>query len=383
MNGIGRIVLFLALSAFLSPGAYPQSSEGQQLSLGDIARQLRGNKKSGNPCPPTKPCEGSGPISQLAESEDEYRGEIQMLLGRRDFVGLDEAAESDRLSKARVTGGIWKLYLLYEALSRPAAGDHAKDSEWAERLALLKDWVAGRPASITARVALAECYYNYGWAARGKGSADTVKDESWNLFDARLDQASVMLVEASKLPSKCAHWYYVVLLVARARSWPPAKTREVLENAIAFEPSYYHSYREFAYNLLPKWSGRPGEAEAFAEEIAQRIGGREGAFTYFEIATVIYCQCGDLAAKLILSWPKIQDGFAVLETDYGVTTLKLNRFALLAYLYRDRESAKLIFARIGDNWDPTVWKSGATFKEAIAWAMSQVPGQRGVVETAR
>jgi hypothetical protein len=37
------------------------------------------------------------------------------------------------LPKVRVTGGIWKLYLLYEALSRPAAGDQAKDkdTEWA------------------------------------------------------------------------------------------------------------------------------------------------------------------------------------------------------------------------------------------------------------
>ena len=371
------VVLVFAVFAFWSSPAWPQPKVEQEPSLGDVARQYRGNKKASNPCPPTKPCDGSNTLGQVGESEGEYEGEIETLVARRDFAGLDDAAENARSSRARVKGGVWKLYLLYDEVSSPSGKDNAKDSDWAERLALLKDWASKRPASVTARVALAECYYKYGWAARGHSYADGVTDAGWKSFGVRLDQASDILAEASKLPTKCPHWYYLMLMIARSQGWPKARARDLFESAIAFEPSYYHSYREFALNLFTKWSGEPGEAEAFAEASARRLGGREGSFVYFELASLIYCPCGgELSARPLLSWPKIQEGFAVLEADYGVTNLKLNRYAAMAYLYHDAGVAKDIFARIGDNQDPTVWRANGQFDYERQWAASQAPAPR-------
>ena len=377
MKSVCKAVLVFAVFAFWGSSAWPQAAVEQEPSLGDIARQYRGSKTPNNPCPPTKPCDESNAQNQLGQSEGEYRGDIQTLLARRDFVGLDDAAENARASKARVKGGAWKLYLLYDVVSSPSAGDKASDSDWGERLALLKDWVGARPGSVTAQVALAECYYNYGWAARGYDYADKVTEEGWKSSGARLDQASDILAEAMKLPTKCPHSYFLMLEIARSQGWPKAKARDLFESAIAFEPSYYHYYREFANNLRTKWSGAPGEADAFAEESARRLGGREGPFVYFELASLIYCPCGgEQPARPHLSWPKIQQGFAVLEADYGVTNLKLNRYAALAYLYQDAGVAREIFERIGDNPDPTVWRGNAEFYSKRQWAVSQAPGPR-------
>lgn len=98
-----------------------------------------------------------------------------------------------------------------------------------------------------------------------------------------------------------------MLMLGRSEGFRNEKMRAIFEQAVAFEANYYHSYREFALNLLPKRSGAPGEAQAFAEESRRRLGGSGGAFVYFEIATTIYCQCGDSPA-LTLSWPGIEEG---------------------------------------------------------------------------
>lgn len=348
----------------------------QEKSPVDLARESRGTKRVENPCPPEKTCDRSQTLTptlpgQGLETEQQYRAEIWPLIVSSRFDALEEAADRARSSKERVAGGTWKLYLFYDVVSTPATGYRATDRDWTERLAQLNRWVAARPQSITARVALAEAYIGYAWFARGGGYADTVSESDWKLFQTRLGQASKTLKEAQDLSAKCPHFYYVTLLLARAQGWPLEAQREVFERAISFEPSYYHSYREFAYTLLPKWFGEEGDAEAFAEESLRRIGGREGAFIYFEIATVIYCECGTPPEHLSLSWPKIQEGFAVMEEDYGATMIKLNRFASLAYLYKDREVAKRVLERVGNNWDISAWGKRSTFDEARAWAQPE------------
>jgi len=349
----------------------------QEKSQGDLAPELRGNKKVENPCPPEKPCDQSKALApllpgQVAETEPQYRAEIQPLIANSQFDTLEEAAGRARSSKERVTGGAWKLYLFFEVVSTPATGDRATEWEWTYRLAQLEKWVAARPQSITARVALAQAYLGYAWFARGGGFADTVSKSDWELFGTRLGQAANTLKEAQNLSAQCPHFYYVTQGLARAQGWPLEAMREAFERAIAFEPSYYHYYRDFAFTLLPKWYGGEGDAEAFAEESARRIGGREGDFVYFEIASLIYCQCGTPPEHPSLSWPKIQKGFAVMEEKYGATMLKINRFASLAYLYKDREVAKRALERVGPDWEISAWGKRSTFDQARAWAQPEV-----------
>lgn len=359
----------------------PADQEGKR--LGDVAREQDAGKHPKTPCPPNIPCDDVSSPSQFSPSEQDnrervYRAQIHALLGRRAFAELDEAADSARASQERLGGGVWKLYVFYEVVAMADAGQRVSDQLWLQRIALLRDWVAANPSSVTARVALAYAYHGYAWAARGGGYANTVPDAAWKLFETRIAQAYSTLLEADNLPVKCPHWYIVMLLVARDMGWSKEQMRALFERAVAFEPSYYIYYREYAADLLPKWGGEPGEAEAFAEESYQRIGGRQGAFVYFEIATVLYCLCND-SPQPTLSWPVLQEGFAEVEEQYGATLLKLNRFAMLAYLYQDREVAKRILARVGDNWEPKVWVHRATFDLARSWAAglvnpSEVPG---------
>jgi hypothetical protein len=94
-----------------------------------------------------KPNEASVIYSNLAEK-------LNVLVEKRDFVGLEKIAASLRDSKTETANGTWHLMIFYCHLA--AIGDKSTDIAWQNRLKFLSDWVVARPASITARVTLAE-----------------------------------------------------------------------------------------------------------------------------------------------------------------------------------------------------------------------------------
>ena len=368
---LSSILVFLLLR-----GAFAQTPPEDNQSLADIAREARERKRLN----PSDESTHSAVVRELIAGMNEgrsindpveYGRQLAELLTRRDFDGLEHEADMARSSKSRFPGGPWKLYDFYDTLGQPSRGSKASDADWSAHLALLKEWVSGQHQSSTARIALAQAYLNYGGKARGGGYANTVTAEGWQLYGDRADLALASLKEAAALPVKCPFWYFAMLRVAMAQAWSRPQAKALLDGLISFEPSFYHFYRQFAIYLQPKWYGEEGEAEAFADSISQTLGGEEGAFVYFEIVTALNCgPCSNASTLANFSWPKIKQGYAALENLYGTSKLKMNRFAFLAVNVQDKASAKQVFALIGDDWDPEVWRNQEMFKAAKVWAMN-------------
>ena len=227
-----------------------------------------------------------------------------------------------------------------------------------------------RPESITAPVATAETLIAYAYHARGEGSADSVSEDGWKSMHQRCLMALAILQKAAQLPTRDPYWYQEMLVLASLEGFSKEKTRELLDEAVAFEPGFYHDYRQYTSYLLPKWYGDDGEAEAFVKEATTRLGGDDGAFLYFELATVVHCQCGEPEDPIEdLSWPKIKEGYAALEKLYGTSRLKKNRFAYMTIMAKDKVAARQIFSAIGEDWEPQVWYSRKRFDAARAWAI--------------
>jgi hypothetical protein len=318
---------------------------------------------------PQRAQESTNSANSVRDNEGEYQREIAGDLIEKNFNGLDSKAHEARTEKSRFSGGVWKLYSFYTSLSSPMIGEQATDEDWKFHIATLKEWRSAKPESVTARVALAETYINYADHARGQGYANTVSDTGWKLHSERNALAASTLLEAARLKEKCPFWYEVMQHVALGQGWDKSSARELFEQAVAFEPGYYHFYREYAYYLLPKWYGNPGEPEEFAAEVSKRVSGPEGKFIYFEIASLITCQCDSNDSHMEkLSWPTIKEGYAALGQLYGLSTLKTNRFAHMAYEAGDQTAAREACAMIGDDWDHQVWRSGANFESARVWA---------------
>jgi tetratricopeptide (TPR) repeat protein len=74
----------------------------------------------------------------------------------------------------------------------------------------------------------------------------------------------------------------------------------------------------------------------------------------------------------------LQEGFVAMEELYGLSPLKVNRFAFLAAAYGDKATAARAFARIGSNWDPTIWGAYTRFESQRKWAGLSDPPQANI-----
>lgn len=310
------------------------------------------------------------PESVPQETDEQYAAAVNDLFVHENFVALEKMEQQNRMEKGRVAGGIWKSSSFFTAIAVPP-GDDVKDSDYDSRLSIAKKWVAAYPSFATARIALADIYTSYAGFARGSGHADSVSDANWKLFYSRVAQAKQMLLEAAALKDKDVHWFDVMMQVSNSEGWDRAQERELFDQAVAFEPSYYHFYRRYANYLLPQWYGEPGDVQAFADEVAARRSEPESSIFYFEIVGTLTCYCKvGMAALSQTSWPRTKQGYANMLRLYGTSNLKANRFAFLAFVAHDKSAAREAFASIKSP-ELDIWNSQEVFDSIRAWATSQ------------
>ena len=360
-----KVLMLVALTLCLPMGSCMRRPVG--FDAVKVAHEYRRNRPYTPATRPTneQPLASTGGV----DADDIYKARIQHYFNLRNLDQIDREAHEARVGKVRFPGGVWKVYVVYLGVTKPVDGDAATEAEWKIHMDGVKVWASVRPESVTAQLALAESYVNYAWFARGSGYSDSVTDEGWKLFQDRVETAQSILLKAARLKEKCPFWYEVMQHVALAQGWDKSLARELMEQAVQFEPDYYAYYREFAYYLEPKWYGAKGEADAFAEEISNRVGGKEGAFLYFEIASLLTCQCGqDPTHMKYLSWPKIKEGYAALGELYGLSNLKRNRYAYMASRVGDKATTREAIAEIGDNWVQETWYSHDRYQAVAAWA---------------
>lgn len=300
-----------------------------------------------------------------AHAVTNYIKTISGLLKAGKFQQLDCLADAARSHKEMFPGGMWKIHIIYGGLDKPPL--HATQEDWDVHMELLRRWVSSRPESITARVALAESYVNYGENARGPGFAGTVSESGWKLLAERTGNARQILEQASTLSTKDPEWYLAMQELVLHQGIERSARQALLEQAVKFEPTYYYYYRLYANSILPKWGGEDGEVAQFLQKAADEIGGDAGDILYFRVAGTLVCGCqGDQQLKL--SWSRIEKGFAAVEKQNGPSPENWNLFAHMAYSFGDGWAAEKVFDRIGDQWSEDVWQSSEAFESAKKWA---------------
>lgn len=306
-----------------------------------------------------------GPKKKFADEVDQRSPlsvetkEINQMLKAQNFVAIETAANAARQKQQRLTGGYWKLDAIYDALTSFFAeykDQEITDEMWIERIETLNSWKKEMPGSITARVALAQAYVEYGWFARGDGFADTVTNENYALFEERLQKAKNELKE-SALGKKCPRWYREALIIGMDERWPGEIFDKMFDEAVHLWPNYLQFYLRKSDDLLPKWGGRPGEWQRWLNSIPtemRKLNSDEADIIYF---VVVANQLGDPSIDpRTISKEHIRKGFGDLDKKYGVDNLRLNQFASVACSTRDLRSAREAFTRIGDDWNKEVWE---------------------------
>lgn len=298
---------------------------------------------------------------------------MQTRLREGHYGELDDCALQMEKTRARFPGGGWQLYRMLDMLSNCPGGRDRSDAEWSVHLARFRDWIAKRPGSWTAREALAGALIDYAWKARGDGFARTVTDEGWQLNAERLQQAEAVLREWPVGGHHSPMWFYYSLVIDRGLSRSRGEYDDIFNAGIAEEPEFFGLYTEKAYDLLPRWDGERGEWERFASDVSDQVGGPKGDAIYFYITRSIYEQIGakELFSDSLVDWNRMKKGWASLCSSYGTTNNNLNEYCLMAGLKGDHAEAVAMLDKIGNNWDPLIWKTGAKFYDFRDWARCQ------------
>jgi hypothetical protein len=345
---------------------------GSAIPINLVMQTIREYGRGKQPLPPAAEVANPGSafvVSGPYDFDGPYQSHIGAIFTEGDFAQLEKEAYQVRNSRSRLRGGVWKLFGFYDGVAKLSTDTRAADSDWDAHLVAIKKWISTYPDSATARIALAETYINYKWVARGNGYANSVSESGWSLFHQRVELGKAALVDAARVRERCPYWYEAMQQIALAEGWDKQQARELLDRATAFEPTYYHFYREYANFLLPKWYGEEGETQAFAEEVSKRVGDPNGSIIYFEIASQLACQCDKERNSLAgMSWPRVKQGYAELQQLYGTSNMKTNRFAYMSFLAEDKASARDTFSALGDSWNRSVWQSADNFESAKKWA---------------
>ncbi|GAT32865.1 membrane protease YdiL, CAAX protease family [Terrimicrobium sacchariphilum] len=318
--------------------------------------------------PPAESLDGPTPAYRRSlEITNETREE----LAAGNIDRLEAIAAQLRASKERLDGGGWLLSSYYWVLAKMP--DEEQDQ--AGRIAFLEKWVAERPQSITARVALAWALTRYAWKARGSGTNDTVSDEGWRLFGERLDQARVVLDEAKKLKEQCPGWYEAAQSVALGQGWDPDEYFALVDEAIGREPTYGAYYSNACYWMLPRWHGEEGEFEAWITGLADKSpeGERDRRYAALVWSADLMAKNRDMVfAEGRLDWERTKKGFQewiAREPDNLMVRFVFTRLAVLA---DDRETAREQFDFTGGRYFPRIW-TPASFEAARRYAYEGGP----------
>jgi hypothetical protein len=306
------------------------------------------------------------PIPQ--ETESEYMAKIKEALLESDFAQLEKTAQQNRTERGLLRGGTWKINAFYNQSAGPMNSGEETDEGYQNEITRLNQWITAYPDSVTPRIALARLFTNYAFFARGEESADSVSESRWKLYNERNIAAEQYLLAAAHLKDRDAHWYEAMQQVAFQVGWDKTYALDLLNHAVAFEPSYYHYYREYADYLRPQWYGEPGEIAKYAEQASLQLHDPDASILYFRITSTLACNCEPQIADLPgIDWPKFKSGYSDVTRLYGASNLNANRLAWVAFKVGDNVTAQQAFSSI-DHMEMGVWWGPHTFANARDWA---------------
>lgn len=254
----------------------------------------------------------------------ELGGIVARSFVENDFAALDGLAIKLRTEKSRTPSGLWNLSVFYSGLKTAMleGRDENSDAQWNAIEKKINQWVATRPLSPVAPIALAIAQSRHAWALRGSGFANTVTRKGWEDFARHLAVARNTLEANKKISSDDPQWYVEMLNVALGLGWEKDQYMALYNEAASKEPLYYETYFAAVERLLPIWGGDIEQIQTFAADAVKRTASTEGQGMYARIYWVV---AGRMGTKAFFAkphqqtiWPQMKAGFDDVVKRYPV-----------------------------------------------------------------
>lgn len=282
----------------------------------------------------------------------QFRTAVNGLFKREEFDTLETLAEELRQSRERLYDGSWLSEAFLNSFGLDPTSSSKRYGEVEQKIA---NWERAKPSSIAVPLVKAGFYVDRAWKWRGAGYADSVTPEGWKNFKQDLAVAEEIL--KSHPASKTFPEYFALMqTVALGQSWSRDQYERLFLEAVNTEPDYYTFYCRKAQYLLPRWHGRKGEWEDFAETERQRHGaGGAGDALYARIILSKRRYYKDIFRESEASWEVVASGMEYLCRQYPESRYLKSLYAHLAWKVGDRVRLAKLLPQIKSDPDMTVW----------------------------
>jgi WD40 repeat protein len=161
--------------------------------------------------------------------------------------------------------------------------------------------------------------------------------------------------------------------IALLQDWERDDYQKLLEEAASAEPTYYQYYANAAEYFLSR--GHPeGGLDHIADEAA-RLDPSEGMAAYARTVWFMENWRSNTFKTSAVTWPKLRQGFLDIDQRYPNSRWNTNAFCRFAVEAGDRQTASVLFDRLGDHGDPN-WGGYGRYEMARMWAEPSTPSWR-------
>lgn len=275
-------------------------------------------------------------------AEDVLRSKTSTRFRARRFDELEALAEQLRTTKPRLKNGHSIQHQFYRGLE----ADANTDAQWTEELELYKSWLAAKPNSVAAHIAMGQYWRDYAWKARGGGYANTVTDDGWKHYEERIKKAQEWSKKAHELDEKDVFLCQFDMLLAVDMGYSVEQVAQIIDESLAIDPVSKGAIYEACRYFLPRWHGRPGDLEEFARVVADRTEKEWGNSVYSGIVWDARIFHGTWVFRdFKFDWQRVKQGYLDYFKLYPAATDEKEQFAQLACFQGDRPTAREAFAR--------------------------------------
>ena len=333
-------------------GAPPPCMENPQKGATTIPR-------TGIPAPPD-----DGPTGILRAEDNAIT-----LFDAKRFEDLDKLIGRYSTLQDRVDDGRFKLSGIGSFIAVIAENRRRQDS-----LKTVELWRTANPNSPGAALLEAAVWRHAAWEARGNGYANSVLPEGWQLFHARLEQASNSLAASEAYAGSNPLWYMQALDVKLELGASLDEQFALYYRAIKAFPEFFPLDFTMIRALLPKWGGSNEALAAFIESVVKRSPPALKAQMYARLWW--YVDQGnslevDVFRDMGASWVRMRDGFESLDRSYPDSVWIRSNFASFACRAGDATSYIRLRAELGEKinfYETRAFQSNASLEVCDARA---------------
>jgi len=288
-----------------------------------------------------------------------------------DWDELERLHGAARLDTRRSEEGVLPACLFARGIGRKYDDDSLAYHE--ARVAGTREWTQRRPDSALAHAVHLEMLVDLAWFHRGSGFANTVSDQRFADFRAKLDEALAYAKANGAVMTQHSFYTRPLLALMRGLGVGLDKQLEIARHGLRKEPGDECVYLRLVDSLVPKWGGHPQQLEAWVRESMKGLSDTDALARYarlYDWAGSVDFHQGFFDASLV-RWPLLRDGLRQLIKESPKGRYWKNRLAYYACMAQDRDAATPALEAIeaGPSFDAWGRDGQRNYQACRRWAL--------------